>query len=81
MNFWGPFALLVFLNLIIFSHFDALFRLLLASMHLHLSVLDESFPFLMKFLLDEASTLLGMMNFRFFKLDAHFAFSHIDRIS
>ena len=53
----------------------------LASMHLHLSMLDESFPFLMNFLLDEPSTLLGMMNFRFFKLDAHFVFSHIDGIS
>ena len=55
--------------------------LFLASMHLHLSVLDEFFPFLMNFLLDEPSTLLGMMNFRFFKLDAHFVFSHIDGIS
>ena len=53
----------------------------LALMHLHLSVLDESFPFLMNFLLDEPSTLLGMMNFMFFKLDAHFVFSHIDGIS
>ena len=53
----------------------------LASMHSHLSVLDEFFPFLMNFLLDEPSTLLGMMNFRFFKLDAHFVFSHIDGIS
>ena len=78
MNFWGPFALLVFLSLMIFSHFDALSRLLSCFNAL---VLDESFPFLMKFLLDEASTLLGMMNFKFFKLDAHFVFSHIDGIS
>ena len=53
----------------------------LASMPLDLSVLDESFPFLMNFLLDEPSTPLGMMNFRFFKPDAHFVFSHIDGIS
>ena len=50
-------------------------------MHLHLSILDESFPFLLNFLLDEPSTLLGMMNFRLFKLDAHFVFSHTDGIS
>ena len=53
----------------------------LASMHLHLSMLDESFPFLINFLLDEPCIPLGMMNFRFFKLDVHFALSHIDGIS
>ena len=37
--------------------------------------------FLMKSLLDKSYIPLGMMNFRFFKLDAHFSFSHIDRIS
>ena len=52
----------------------------LALMHLHFSVLNESFPFLMNILLDEPSTLLGMMKFRFFKFDAHFVFSHIDGI-
>ena len=64
MNFWGPFALLVFLSLMIFSHFDALSRLLSC---LNALVLDESFPFLMNFLLDEPSTLL----------DAHFFFTLI----
>ena len=53
----------------------------LASICLHISILDESFPFSMKSLLDEPCIPLGMMNFRFFKLDAHFAFSHIDGIS
>ena len=52
----------------------------LSSMHLHISVLDESFPFLMNSLLDESCIPLGIMNFRVFKLDAHF-FSHIDEIS
>ena len=81
MNFWGPFSLLVFLSLMIFNHFDALSRLL--------SYLDALapfcawwiFPFLMKSLLDESCIPLGMMNFRFFKLDAHFAFPHINGIS
>ena len=50
-------------------------------MCLHISMLDESFPFLMNSLLDESCIPLGMMNFRFFKLDAHFSFSHIDGIS
>ena len=69
MIFWGPFALLVFL-LMNFSHFDALSRLL--------SCLNALAPFctwwIFFFLLDKPSTLLGMMNFRFFKLDAHFIF-------
>ena len=78
MNFWGHFSLIVFFSLMIFGHFDALSRLLSCFNAL---VLDESFPFLMNFLLDEPSTPLGMVNFRLFKLDAHFVFSHIDGIS
>ena len=78
MNFWGPFALLVFLSLMIFSHFDALSRLLSCFNAL---VLDESFHFLMNSLLDESCIPLDMMNFGFFKLDAHFVFSHFDGIS
>ena len=46
-----------------------------ASMHLRLSMHDESFPFLMNSLLDESCFPLGMMNFGLFKPDAHFFFS------
>ena len=81
MNFWGYFSLLVFLSLMIFSHFDALSRLLSCFDALAPFYAWWIFPFLMKSLLDESCIPHGMMNFRFFKLDAHFAFSHIDRIS
>ena len=81
MNFLGPFALLVFPSLMILVILMHSLDFFLASMHLHLSVLDESFPFLINFLLDEPGIPLGMVNFRLFKLDAHFVFSHIDGIS
>ena len=81
MNFWGPFSLLVFLNLMIFGHFDAFLDFFLTLMHMHLFVFDESFPLLMDSLLDETCIPLGMMNFGLFKLDVHFFSSHIDRIS
>ena len=71
MNFWGSFALF-FSAQVIFMHSLDFF---LVSMHLHLSALDESFPFLMNSLLDESCIPLGMMNFGLFKLDAHFFFS------
>ena len=55
----------------------------LASICLHISMLDEFFPFLMNSLLDESCIPFGMMNFRLFKLDAHLIFFlyHIARIS
>ena len=63
---------------VIFMHFLDFFH---ASMHLRLSMHDESFPFLMNSLLDESCFPLGMMNFGLFKPDAHFFFfSHIDGI-
>ena len=81
MKFWGHFALLVFLRLMIFGHFHALSRLLSCLDALAPFCAWWIFPFLMKSLLDESCIPLGMMNFRFFKLDAHFAFSHINGIS
>ena len=46
-------------------------------MHLHLSILDESFPFLMNSLLDESCIPLSIMNFGLFKFDAYFFFLYL----
>ena len=73
MNFWGSFAFLVLLSL---SHFDTLFRLLSCLDVLAHFYAWWTFSLFMNYLLDESCIPLGMMNFRLFKIDAHFFFLH-----
>ena len=70
-TFCPPF---LFLSLMIFGHFDAISRLLSCLDALAPFCAWWIFPFLMKSLLDESCIPLDMMNFRLFKLDAHFFF-------
>ena len=71
--FWGSFAFLVLLSL---SHFDTLFRLLSCLDVLAHFYAWWTFSLFMNYLLDESCIPLGMMNFRLFKIDAHFFFLH-----
>ena len=71
--FLGSFAFLVLLSL---SHFDTLFRLLSCLDVLAHFYAWWTFSLFMNYLLDESCIPLGMMNFRLFKIDAHFFFLH-----